>query len=204
MLRFRSYEFAIDTKSSGMARAFKNKTALVVVLFVASVLRVSGDGKREVWVVSWSASQQLPEPHNAVPPEDLQDATVRQIFHLSIGGAVLRVHLSNAFGTQALHFVTVHIARPVTPASAAIDPQTDKALTFFGLPDVTVPPGADYISDPIEYPVAALSDIAVSSYLTTPPAMETGHPGSRATSYFVHRNLVSAAELAEAKHVEHW
>ena len=38
------------------------------------------------------------------------DATVRQIFHLSAGGSALRVHLSNAFGTEALHITSVHIA----------------------------------------------------------------------------------------------
>lgn len=204
LLRFRSWKFAIDTKSLDMGQAFKKKAAFLVVLFVTSALPVSGGGKQEVWTVSWAASQQVPEPHNALPPEDLGDATVRQTFRLSIGGPVLRVHLSNAFGTQALHFAAVHIARPLNPASAAIDPRTDKALTFSGLPDVTVPPGADYISDPIEYPVAALSDIAVSYYLSDPPATETGHPGSRATSYVVHGNLVSAADLPEAKHIDHW
>ena len=33
---------------------------------------------------------------------------------------------------------------------------------------------------------------------------ETGHPGSRATSYFLHGDFVSAAELLNAKTVEHW
>jgi len=204
LLRFRSYKFATDTKSSSMGQAFKNKAALLIVLFLASAVRVSGTGKPEAWIVTWAASQQLPEAHNTLPPEDLGDATVRQIFHLSIGGPVLRVHLSNAFGTQALHFVTVHVARPIAPASAVIDPRTDRALTFSGLSDATVPPGADCISDPIEYPVAALSDVAVSFYLSVPPAMETAHPGSRATSHFVHGNMVSAADLADAKHLDHW
>ena len=33
---------------------------------------------------------------------------------------------------------------------------------------------------------------------------ETGHPGSRATSYVVHGDTVSAASLPDAKTVEHW
>ena len=204
LLRFRPWKFAIDTKSSDMGQAFKKKAVFLITVFLALAVPVSGGGKPEVWIVSWAASQQVPEPRNALPPEDLGNATVRQIFHLSIGGTVLRVHLSNAFGTQALHFAAVHIARPLTQASAAIDTRTDKALTFSGLPDVTIPPGADYISDPIEYPVAVLSDLAVSYYLSDPPVTETGHPGSRATSYVVHGNLVSAGDLPEAKHIDHW
>ncbi|HVU48484.1 MAG TPA: SGNH/GDSL hydrolase family protein [Terracidiphilus sp.] len=156
------------------------------------------------WVATWGASQQIPEPQNALPADDLRDATLRQLFHLSIGGPALRVHLSNAFGTEPLHFTSVHIARPLAPDSSAIDPATDRALTFNGVSDVTVPPGAEYISDPVTFPVAALSDVAISFHLDEPPARETGHPGSRATSYYVHGDAVSAATLAEAGKVDHW
>lgn len=158
----------------------------------------------QVWAASWGASQQIPEPQNALSSEDLRDATVRQIFHLSLGGAALRVHVSNAFGTEALRFTSVHVARPVSPSSPAIDPSSDRALTFAGRPDVTVPPGAEMISDPLEDPVAPLSDLAVTFHLSDPPAGETGHPGSRATSYYVHGDWVSAPNLKEAKQADHW
>lgn len=158
----------------------------------------------QVWVASWGASQQIPEPQNALPADDLHDATVRQIFHLSVGGPALRVHVSNAFGTEALHFTSVHIARPLSPSSSAIDPSSDRPLTFAGMTDVTVPPGAEFISDPVDFPVAPLSDLAVTFHLDAPPARETGHPGSRATSYYVHGDAVSAAHLIEPKRVDHW
>jgi lysophospholipase L1-like esterase len=160
--------------------------------------------KARAWVASWGASQQIPEPQNALPADELRDATVRQIFHLSVGGSALRVHISNAFGTEALHFTAVHIARPVTPASSVIDIASDRKLTFAGSADVIVPPGGEFVSDPLEFSVAALSDLAVTFHLESPPARETGHPGSRATSYYVHGDFVSAANLTEAKHVDHW
>ncbi len=158
----------------------------------------------QVWVASWGASQQTPEPQNAIAAEDLHDATVRQIFHLSLGGGALRVHVSNAFGSEALRFSSVHVARPVSPSSPAIDPSTDRALKFAGTAEVTVPPGAEFISDPVDYPVTALSDLAVTFHLDAAPAGETGHPGSRATSYYVHGDWVSARNFIEAKHVDHW
>ncbi len=102
-----------------------------------------------IWVASWGASQQIPEPQNALPADDLTDATVRQMFHLSVGGAALRVHLSNAFGTEALHISSVHIARPVSPASSAIDPASDRPLTFAGSGEAVIPPGAELVSDPV-------------------------------------------------------
>jgi lysophospholipase L1-like esterase len=156
------------------------------------------------WIASWGASQQIPEPQNALPADDLRDATLRQIFHLSAGGSALRVHVSNAFGTEALHLTSVHIARPVAPDSAAIDQASDHALTFAGNRDVTIPPGAEIISDAATVPVAPLSDVTVSYHLDVPPVRETGHPGSRATSYIVHGYFTGAERLVDPKHVDHW
>jgi lysophospholipase L1-like esterase len=156
------------------------------------------------WVGSWAASQQIPEPQNALPSDDLRDATLRQIVHLSIGGDTLRVHLSNAFGTSDLHLTSVHIAAPLTASGSAIDPTTDHALHFLGREDVVIPPGAEYISDPVELHVAPLADLAISLYLEAPPAQQTGHPGSRATSYVTHGDVVASPELASAKKIEHW
>jgi lysophospholipase L1-like esterase len=129
---------------------------------------------------------------------------VRQIFHLSAGGSTLRVHVSNAFGSEMLHFTAVHIARPRGPASESIDPASDRALTFSGSSDVSIPPGAEYVSDSINYSVAALSDLVVTYHLDVPPATQTGHPGSRATSYLSHGDLVTAGSLPNAKRVDHW
>ncbi len=160
--------------------------------------------KQADWVASWGASQQIPEPQNALSLEDLTDATLRQVFHLSVGGSALRVHFSNSFGTEPLHIKSAHIARPLSPASSAIDPSSDRPLTFAGNAEATIPPGAEFISDPEDYVVPPLSDLDVTIYVQSPPARETGHPGSRETSYYVHGNLVGAATLTEPKHVDHW
>jgi lysophospholipase L1-like esterase len=156
------------------------------------------------WVGSWAASQQVPETQNLLDPELLRDGTLRQIVHLSVGGDRLRVRMSNAFGTAPLHVMAVHVARPVSAASAAIDVGSDTALTFHGAPDVTIPAGAEYLSDAVEFPVAALSNLAITFHMDQPPVGETGHPGSRATSYLVHGDMVSAASLPDATKVDHW
>ena len=177
------------------------------VLTLAAVggrLHAQTGANAQVWIASWGAAQQVPEAQNALAPDDLRDATVRQIFHLSAGGAAVRVHLSNAFGSSPLHFTAVRIARPLSAASAAIDPATDRALAFAGSADVTVPAGAEIISDPVDYPMAPLSDLAVTFHLDAPPAPQTGHPGSRATSFYAHGDSVAVADLKDPKHVDHW
>jgi lysophospholipase L1-like esterase len=177
-----------------------------VVIWLVMIGRV--DAQKNVatthWVGSWAASQQVPEAQNLLDTEGMRDATLRQIVHLSVGGGQLRVRMSNAFGTAPLHLTEVHVARPVSAASGTIDVGSDTALTFHGAPDVTIPAGAEYLSDAVMFPVAALSNLAITLHVDQPPVGETGHPGSRATSYVVHGNMVSAASLPDAKMVDHW
>jgi lysophospholipase L1-like esterase len=156
------------------------------------------------WVGSWASSQQIPETGNALSPEALRDATLRQIVHLTVGGKELRVRLSNAFGTAPLTILAVHIARPVSKETGSIDAATDRALTFAGGSSVTIPAGADYYSDPVAFDAPALSDLAITLYLEVPPQRETSHPGSRETSFLVHGNHVAAATLPGATTFAHW
>jgi lysophospholipase L1-like esterase len=187
----------------GGRRMRKLETGLGCALLLLFVAAASAHAQTR-WVGSWAASQQVPEPSNALAPDDLRDTTLRQIIHLSIGGARLRVRLSNRFGEAPLTFTSVHVADPVSTDSAKIVGSTDKELTFSGSPEAIVPAGSDYISDPIVFPVAALSNLAVTLHIETPPLRQTGHPGSRATSYLAHGDLVSAADLPDAEKVEHW
>ena len=156
------------------------------------------------WVGSWAASEQVPEAGNSLEPGDLRDATLRQIVHLSIGGSVVRVHISNAFGTAPLHLTSVHIARPALASSPQIDAGTDRALTFSKLPSVTIPAGAEYISDPIAFAAAPQSNLAITFHIDEPPVGETSHPGSRARSYLVHGDHVADVDVPGAITFEHW
>src|ERR1039457_4000201 len=118
-------------------------------------LSFSQDVKGETrlqWVGAWASSQQIPEPQNALPSAEMTNCTLRETVHVSRAGSIIRVHLSNAFGTQALHLTSVHVARPIAPGSSRIDPGADHALLFSGSPDVIIPPAAEYVSDPIAYP----------------------------------------------------
>jgi lysophospholipase L1-like esterase len=183
---------------------FKHVAVLAALLCATTAFRAHATDQPPAWIATWGAAQQIPEPQNALPPDELRDATVRQIFHLSVAGRTLRVKVSNAFGTAPLHFTSVHIARPLSADAPTIDTASDRALSFAGAPDVVVPAGAEYLSDPIDYPVDALSDLAVTFHLDKPPQGETGHPGSRATTYVMHGNAVGAANLTSPEKVEHW
>ena len=156
------------------------------------------------WVASWASAQQVPEERNALPGEDLHDATLRQVVRVSLGGEQIRLKLSNLFGTAPLAVGGVHVARSADPASARIVPESARPVTFNGQAGITIPAGAEYLSDPISLDVPAMSHLAVSMYLPEAPARQTSHPGSRATTYFVHGNSIAAADLPDAGEVAHW
>jgi lysophospholipase L1-like esterase len=156
------------------------------------------------WVSSWVSAQQIPEPRNALPPGDLENATLRQIIRPSLGGSRVRLRVSNVYGTAPLTLDNIRIARAAKPDSSEIDPLSSTAVTFSQQEHVTVPAGAYMVSDPIDMRVEALDHLAISIWFPAPPAQQTGHPGSRATSYIQAGNHVEREVLAEAKRVDHW
>jgi lysophospholipase L1-like esterase len=167
-----------------------------------------GTGSAEHWVASWGTSEQAPEPENHQPGVDaakLTDVTVRQVVHLSIGGAAVRVELSNTFGTKPLKIDSVHVARTAGAVpSSAIDSGTDHAVTFAGETSVTIPAGSKYVSDPVAMSVPPLANLTISFHLSDAPVGQTAHPGSRATSWLLHGEHVEDAELMGAEKVVRW
>ncbi|WP_294395496.1 SGNH/GDSL hydrolase family protein [uncultured Sphingomonas sp.] len=155
------------------------------------------------WVASWGSAQQAAVSDNALPVTGT-DVTLRQIVRLSLGGRSLRIRLSNAFGREPLTIANVHLARAAGKGGARVLDGTDRALTFGGRPGVTIPAGADYLSDPVTLDVPALASVAVSLHLAALPEAQTGHPGARATSYYLAGDHADAPDLPGAKTVEHW
>ena len=155
------------------------------------------------WVAAWASAQYKPVNDAVLPPGTLKDQTLRQIIRPSVAGDRLRVRVSNLAGVQPLRIAGASIARALGSASPAIDPASLIPLRFDGKADVIVPPGADYLSDPVAMPVAALANIAVSIRYDGEPE-QTSHPGSRATSWHLPGDHLADATMADAGHFDHW
>lgn len=158
------------------------------------------------WIAAWSSSQMIPTDNNILPAEDLTDATLRQVIRVARGGHLFRLRLSNQFGTAPLMIENIRLARPLANTAPAVDPASDVMVTFSDMDFVVIPAGAEILSDPISIPfvVPDLSDIAVTFYLSTAPAVETSHPGARANSWLIHGRHSSDADLAAPKAFVHW
>ncbi|WP_447920108.1 SGNH/GDSL hydrolase family protein [Achromobacter aegrifaciens] len=159
------------------------------------------DSARSGWISSWFASPQpLWEDSFVLPtemPAELRGQTLRQTLMLSVGGPRLRVVLSNRYGTQPLEIGAASVALASGPAT--IRPVSSRGLTFGGQPGVTVAPGAQAISDPVDLPVSALAELAVSLYFPQATPVTTFHWGAQQTGALVRGDATAAAELPGAQ-----
>lgn len=156
------------------------------------------------WVASWGTARQVPELQNELAPHLWRDTTLRQVVHTSLGGDILRVRISNAFGTEPLFVDGAGIALARAPGDATLQPGSARPLTFDGRATVMIPAGGEYHSDPVTLAHQAGADLAISLYFKAPPARQTGHPGSRATSFVAQGNRVADAAWDKPEKVERW
>jgi len=201
--------------SAGASRATKRAagssfiklSAVAALLFLAFVsvsaqntwVASANEKNPSHWVGTWASSPQLADQP---PPPPLADTTLRQIVHVSLGGTKIRVRFSNAFGKTALTIASAHVAKAA--GGGTIQSGTDQPLTFDKQSSVAIPPGALMYSDPVDFDLPPLSDLAITIHLKDPPDGVTTHAGSRATSYFTAGDFVSAVELPSPQTVDHW
>ena len=166
------------------------------------------------WVDTWVSMPQLTETSNLPPAPFTQpgsefvDATLRQTVHISVGARFFRLRISNAFGGTALPITAASIALPAGGAAgvSAIQPGSVRPLTFDGNPSVTIPDGSQAVSDPLDFPLAALANVTVNLFLAQGQASNniTSHPGSRTTTYMAAGNHLDDPDLPAATSVAHW
>jgi lysophospholipase L1-like esterase len=180
-----------------------------IAFLISLALAAPGASAQEHWVATWAASPQTPRfsfprfptPAQATPsapaappaqgnapppplfplPPTINNQTVRMIVHTSIGGHRVRVQLSNAFGTGPLQIGAAHIA--LHDKDSAIVAGSDHALTFSGRGSAVIPPGAEMLSDPLDFEVPALGDLVISLFVPVEAATPTIHLTGLHTTY---------------------
>ena len=137
-----------------------------------------GDG----WVASWAASPMAGTSRgSAAAHTGFADQTVRNIIYTSVGGDELRVQVSNTFGATPLTVGAVSVG--VVLDGAQLVPGTTRPVTFRGAASVTVPAGAEALSDPLAMTVRPLQELAVSLYLPAATGPATNHSDAQQTGY---------------------
>lgn len=154
----------------------------------------------EHWSPSWMAATQPLWGGDFVLPLGLpfqyHRQTIRQVARLSVGGTQLRVVLSNEGSTVPLHIGAARVARHAR--GSATVPGTDRPLLFGGQAATVVPPGARWVSDPVDLPLPALAEVAVSLYLPRPSQPAGFHFDARQTAYVASGDHTAALQLPAA------
>ncbi len=126
----------------------------------------------------------------------LDTQTVRDVVHTSIGGSGLRIRLSNAFGSAPVTFGHAYVG--VQASGAALVAGSNRQVTFGGSPSVTIPVGAQVLSDPLPGTFPAQTNLAVSLHLQGAGGTVTGHNAAHQTSYVSSTGDHAAEESAAA------
>jgi lysophospholipase L1-like esterase len=156
------------------------------------------------WVTSWMASPQ-PAWHSGfiLPtnvPRALDGDSIRELVQLSSGGESLRLVFSNRYGSVPLVIGEVRVALALHESETVGG--TDRAVTFGGQRSVTVPPGADGISDPLRMKAGPLARLAISSYYPLQTELSSFHWGDQQTAYIMKGNATGAPHLRQANHLK--
>src|SRR6266508_3333614 len=145
---------------------------LAATVAVGTASRPAAAARGYDWVTSWTASPQDPVP-GTLGMTGFHDQTVREIIVPSIGGNMIRLELTNAFGRSPLQVGRVTVA--VADLGAGVVPGTIHPVSFGGRVSVRIPAGARVLSDPVGMQVSALRELAVSVYLPGRTGVATLH-----------------------------
>ncbi|MFI9246687.1 SGNH/GDSL hydrolase family protein [Streptomyces sp. NPDC053086] len=169
-----------------MAKVVRGLTVLLPALLPGLTLPAVAEPAPLHWTGSWETA---PSGTAAALP----GAAVRNVVHLSVGGTAVRVRLSNRLGTGPLRLgaVTVALRRAAGPDAVS---GTLRTATFHGAPEVTVPPGADVVTDPVPMPVPSEADLLVTVYTPENSGPATYHRDAQQTNYLARDGAGRAAD----------
>ena len=150
---------------------FRNHTLAFFLLFVFPTSPQSSSQNN--WVATWTTSPEPTDPDPNEPMSNLENQTVRERMRVSVGGAQLRLRLSNEYGSTPLLVGSAAVALPIDAAS--VKPGSIHAVAFEGQSSITIPAGASVLSDPIALPVAYGTEISITLYFPKRVATPTLH-----------------------------
>ena len=155
------------------------------------------DSAREAgWVGAWAAAPYGPYPQgplSSVLPVDplgaitlfeqqqAREQSFRMVVHPTLGGQRLRLRFSNLMGDRPLQLQPVSLA--LRAAGPALLPGRARPVLFDGQPGVRIAPGAEAISDPLDFSYAYGQDLAVSFHVVGDSGPMTWHAVSFGLNY---------------------
>lgn len=155
------------------------------------------------WTGTWGTAAEFTGPGDMPQKTTLDNTSVRQIVHVSLGGDCLRLQLSNEFSAQPVEIKSVYIAD--AKDSCDIDRKTARMLRFEGQYNTIIQPGKTIWSDLIKYNLKPLQLLSITvCYGAQVPVNATSHRGSRTTSYIAKGTIKPGKAFNTFERVDHW
>ena len=162
----------------------------------------AGSVSAQTWQGSWATAVEFTGPGD-MPKESLSNRSCRMIVHVSTGGDVIRLQLSNTFGSSETDIRSVYIAD--AGEAQQIDTKSAKYLTFNGKKNITLAKGESVYSDEIAYNLKPLQLLSITiNYGDRTPENATSHRGSRTTSYIINGESKPKSYYDPQEKLDHW
>ena len=147
--------------------------AFSILVVIGAATGVSAASDSGNWIAAWGTAPteiSIANYENIAPV--VGGVTCRTIITPTASGSKIRIKFSNYYGEAPLTINSVTVAKAKTESIVPDDATSDvllntmKVVTFNGgSPSVTIPAGAEWYSDPINFKVEALENIAISLYV---------------------------------------
>ena len=147
--------------------------AFSILVIVGAATGASAASDSGNWVAAWGTAPtdiSIMNYENIAPV--VGSVTCRTVITPTASGNKIRIKFSNYYGEALLTINSATVAKAKTESIVPDDATSDilldtlKVVTFNGgSPSVTIPAGAEWYSDPINFEVKALENIAISLYV---------------------------------------
>jgi lysophospholipase L1-like esterase len=127
-----------------------------------------------------------------------QDKTIRDVVHTTIGGGSVRLRLSNVFGTVPVRFDSVWIG--AQSSGAGVVTGSNQRVQFARTDAITVPVGAEIVSDPIDLTVRPGENLSVSIHVAGDTGEVTGHLHAQQDGWYADGDAAADTSAAPYTH----
>lgn len=193
----------------------------MMVLALVMCCEMSAKNKQKVcgeWVATWATATEFTGKGDMPKSGTLTNKSIRQIVRVSIGGSVIRLHLSNEYSKQPVEIKSIYIAdldhdpgrNPVAAEDIPnigmkINTKTAKYLKFNGKRNITIPAGETAVSDELVYELKPLQRLSINISYGETPENATSHRGSRTTSYIIKGEATPKSDFTKnPEREDHW
>ena len=189
------------------------KNIILMMLALMMCCEMSAKGKQKAageWVATWATATEFTGKGDMPKSGTLTGKSIRQIVRVSIGGNVMRLHLSNEYSKQPVEIKSIYIAdldndpgrNPVAAEEVAnigikINPKSAKYLKFNGKKNITIPAGETVVSDELAYNLKPLQRLSINISYGETPENATSHRGSRTTSYIINGEATPKSDFTK-------